>query len=254
MLTYFDAALNGEWMSSLDESVYVLDVHENAAEKVLSHEWDMRSGSRYGGRFRTSLSVTVLFYIIQPDPYLRAEVLQLVQDWARKGGMLEIGGRSGQTLFVKCENPPLMQSASKWTDVLQLTFTAYEFPFWRGMNSANVTITENGSIYPGGACDEMPVDVTVKNIGKTAVTRVRLSVNESVLEFTGISIPADKTLVVQHDQNGVLSAKIGDESILIRRTDESSDDLLAFGGDENSLSVSSDGSVSARFSVWEVWP
>lgn len=254
MLTYFDAALNGEWLSSLDESVYVLDVQERAVERVVSSAWEMKNGSRFQKRLRSSLSVTVMLYIPQPDPNKRAEVLQSVQAWARKGGTLEVNYRATQTLHVKCEALPLASPIGKWTEQLRLTFTAYEFPFWQTRDASVVTITDHGSMLPAGAVDEMPCDVRISNNGSAAVTSVRISAGETFLAFEGINLPVGGVMEITHDQRGILSARIGQQSVLNTRTVDSSDDLLVSGSEKNSIAVSSNGSVTARFTVRGVYP
>lgn len=254
MLTYFDAALNGEWLSELDESIYVLDIQERAVERVVSSAWEMKNGLRFQRRLRSSQSVTVVFYITTPDPNKRAEVLQDIQAWARKGGLLEVNSRTDQTLQVKCEQLPLVTSASKWTDQLTMTFTAYEFPFWKDRTAASVTITEQGSLLPGGAVDEMPCDAKITNTGTAAVTSLRVSASDTFLAFEGISLPTGGALEITHDEKGILYARIGSQSVLNDRTTDSSDDLLVSGGEKNLLAVESNGSVSARFAVRGVYP
>lgn len=254
MLTYFDAALNGEWLSALDESIYVLDVRDRAVERVLSSAWEMKNGLRFHRRIRSSLSVTIVFYIATPDPSRRAAVLQDIQAWARKGGTLEVNARTDQTLQVKCESLPLITSASKWTDQLTMTFTAYEFPFWRDRSPATVTISANGSMQPGGAVDDMPCDVKITNTGSAAITSLRVSAGETFLAFEGISLPAGGALDITHDEKGILYARIGDTSVLNARTTDSSDDLFVSGGEKNALSVTANGSITAKFTARGVYP
>ena len=61
MLSYFDAAINGRWLSDVDESVYVIDVKEQSKEQTESVARTMVSGSRFIRKIRHSLSVIISF-------------------------------------------------------------------------------------------------------------------------------------------------------------------------------------------------
>lgn len=253
MRSYFDIAVNGEWLSGIDESVYVLDVVENPKENIYSISQTAFNGSRFIRKTRQSLSVTARVFIAQQDPQRRAQVLQFVQGWANCGGRVEVSYRTGQYLTAVCDEPPTLVSANKWTDPLYVVFTAYEFPFWRSEDKTNVSIASTGSIKPGGVSKSMPCDVTITNTGNSEVTQLTVTAGETRLSFANVSLPAGGKLEIMHDESGLLSAKIDDVSILINRTEESSDDLLVSGGVNNSISVSSDGSVSALFKAWGVY-
>lgn len=247
MLTYFDAAVNGEWLSGLDENLMVIDVQESEKKSVTTADKPVSNGQRFIRSQRKTLSITVRFVIADADAFRRAYVLQLVQAWAQNGGRVEVNYRENQFLVARCDALPSLASANVWTGEMTVVFTAYEFPFWVGHDEAAVTISGSGSISPGGIYDRIPCDVRITNKGSAPITAVTVSANQTSMTFEGISLPSGASMEITHSEQGILNAKIGDASVLANRTDTSSDDLLVSGGTNNSISVSSDGSVSAAF-------
>lgn len=252
MLSYFDAAINGRWLSDVDESVYVIDVKEQSKEQTESVARTMVSGSRFIRKIRHSLSVIISFYITEREPQRRADVLQYVQEWALSGNQLEVDYRNGQRLIVVCDNPTALSSANAWTELLTITFSAYEFPYWVDQTGTTVTTSGSGQMRPSGQYQHAPCDVSVTNKGSSAITNMIIRSGETSITFDGISLPAGGKLEIVHSLNGLLSAKIGGQSILANRTDSSSDDLLVSGGRQNDISVSADQAVSAVFVAWGV--
>lgn len=253
MLTYFDAAIGGEWMSSLDENLLVIDVQESEKKGVATADRPFADGQRFIRSQRKTLSVTVRFVIAEVDPSRRAYVLQLVQAWAQKGGRLEVNYRENQYLMARCDALPSIASANEWTGEMNVVFTAYECPFWLSHDEASVSITSSGSISPGGVYDRIPCNVKVTNKGNAPVTQVTVTANQTRMTFEGISLPVDASLEITHDARGVLSARIGEASVLASRTENSSDDLFVSGGTNNSISVSGNGSVTATFKARGVY-
>lgn len=253
MLTYFDAAIGGEWMSSLDENLLVIDVQESKKKSISTADKPFADGQRFIRSQRKTLSVAVRFVIAHADPSRRAYVLGLVQEWAHKGERLEVNYRENQFLLARCDDPPSLTSANVWTGEMTVVFTAYEFPFWLGHDEAAVTISGSGSISPGGTYDRIPCDVRITNKGSAPVTAVTVSANQTSMSFEGISLPPGAALEITHSEQGILSAKIGEASVLARRTDTSSDDLLVSGGTNNSISVAANGSVTAAFKARGVY-
>lgn len=253
MLTYFDAAIGGEWMSSLDENLLVIDVQESEKKSVSAVDKPLADGQRFIRSQRKTLSVTVRFVIADADPSRRAYVLGLVQAWAHKGGRLEVNYRENQFLMARCDDLPSLASANVWTGEMTVVFTAHEFPFWLSHSETSVSITESGSISPGGVYDRIPCDVKIVNKGSAPVTAVTVSANQTSITFEGISLPPGAALEITHNEQGILSAKIGEASVLARRTETSSDDLLVSGGENNSISVAANSSVTATFKARGVY-
>lgn len=144
-----------------------------------------------------------------------------------------------------------MPSALNWQEQMQAVFTAYELPFWQDITPSRETITANGSLFVPGIGEAM-CDVEVANKGSSAITTLTLTCGDTEMIFSGISLAKGETLVLSHDDLGLLSAKIGNTSVLNKRTAESDDDLIAMCGQYNTITVSG-GTVSAVFKARGVY-
>lgn len=254
MISRFDAAINGTWISEVDDSIIVTDVKEekprtraNTAEKAVG------AGSRFIRNERESASVGVSFVIWEQDVQRRKEILQRVQEWAGASDVshLEINDRAGQRLCVRCTEMPSMASSLNWQEQMHAVFTAYELPFWQDSEPSRAVITANGSLFVPGMGESL-CDVEVTNNGSGAITTLTLVCGNTKLVFAGISLAAGKTLALSHDDLGLLSARIGNTSVLNKRTAESDDDLIAMCGQYNTITVSG-GTVSAVFKARGVY-
>lgn len=256
MVTRYDAAINGTWLSEVDESVIVTDVQEQAQERISTGERPLRSGLRFIRRKRESLTVSILFVIWEQDVERRKEILQKVLEWiagADGGGYLEVNDRDGQRLYVQVSRTPSLASALRWTDELTLELAAYEQPFWTDSDYVRTSTSSAGSLYVPGA-GETPCEADVTNTGGSAVTYVTISAGDTSMTFSGISLSAGQVLSISYDARGVLSARIGSASVLPMRTESSADDLNVRCGQHNSVSVSANGSVTATFKARGVYP
>lgn len=255
MRTRYDAAINGTWLSELSDSIVVTDIREQEAKsRVSTAERLLMDGVRYIRSQRQTLSVVIAFVIWEQDVERRKEIMQRVQAWAMSNGdpvRLETNDRDGQMLSVRCSAPPSLASALKWQEELAVTFTAYEMPFWRDLAYSKTTITANGTLYVPGM-GETVVDAEITNTGSSTITALTLTCGETAFAFSGLTFGAGQKLVIAHDDVGVLSAKIGDTSVLANRTVESDDELVALCNAYNSISVSG-GTVSAVFKARGVY-
>lgn len=253
MKTYFDIAVNGEWLSAVHESVMVSDARETEKRRTEAAQKPVWFGSRFVRSARESLSVTVSFAIAERDPQRRMEVLKLVQDWAVAGGPVEVSYRNGQQLHAVCDTPPTLASANKWTDALEVVFTAYDVPFWIDTVETRSVITQIGSIRPGGSPLLGVCDVAVTNTGDQTISHVEIATDSARMVFDGISLPSGGVLEIVHNEKWVLAARIAGRSVLVNRTEQSSDDMYLFCGTTNHISVAANGSVSAVFKARGVY-
>lgn len=257
MMTRYDAAVNGVWLSELDflDRLIVKDIQEEAPRnRTTTLRRPASEGLLLSMHKRESLRVAVTFVVWEQDVEMRKELVQRVNEWAMVQEIvrLEINDRPGEMLFARALEPAVVPSALRWTEEITIVFTAYEMPFWQDLDPSQITTESNASLYVRGI-GETRCDVYIKNSGSFAVTDVTVSGGDTRIQFQGISLPAGETLAVTHDNRGFISAKIGDTSVLIHRTAESDDDLLLKCGQSNALSVSSDGTVTATFKARGVY-
>lgn len=257
MMTRYDAAVNGAWLGELDhlDRLIVKDIQEEAPRtRATTLRRPATAGLLLLKHQRETLRVAVTFVVWEQDVEMRKELVQRVNEWAmaQEIVMLEINDRPGEMLFARVLEPAVVPSALKWTEEITIVFTAYEMPFWQDVEPSQVTTQGKASLYVNGIGETL-CDAYIKNSGSSAVTDVTVLGGETSIRFQGISLPAGETLAITHDNRGFISAKIGGTSVLIHRTAESDDDLFLKCGQNNALSVSSNGTVTATFKARGVY-
>lgn len=243
MMTRYSAWLDGIPLHEIDPTIYILDIQEEPAQM------DVSTAAKAGGsgrfvvtRQRQTLSVTISFAIREYDVTRRKDIMQKIIAWAKGGKYLSINDRPGQRLRVEVDTLPTITSALRWTQELAVTFTAYAFPFWENEELDTITTSGMTSMLVDGDADSAPVDVTIE----PTTNNVSVTVGKTKIALTNVTSAVE----ISHGDNGILRIMSNGASILSKRTPESSDDLLAVPGQENTFAAS--GCV-ATFRIRGVW-
>lgn len=251
MRTRYEATLNGRDLSTIDDSILIMDIANDASQTsktvddIAGHD-----GQRMKNKHVRRAGVVITFEIHSRDIRHRQEVCQKVQGWARGGGVLKTNDRIGQMILVECDEPPSIRSALKWTQALQIRFAAYDPPYWQDERARSVVIagtSGEAALYVPGIADKTRVSARVKNTSSVTVNRLTLRAGATWMEFTGLALPAGETLVIDHDENGLLRIRVGEESRMQCRTAESSDELLCTCGEKNQMTISAGAKVEVTF-------
>ena len=249
MRTRYEVFLDGTPLSAVDPAIHVTDVEECAPEEAL------RTAARLGGsgmqllsRRRESLSVRVSFMIREYDPARRKAVLGEVLAWAA-GACLTLEDRPGQRLRVVCTTPPALQSALRWTDELQMVFTAYAFPFWE--SEAPVTARATGGsgsvlLRPAGTAESCVLQARLVNRGSGALTCATISAGGQRMAFEGMQIAPGESLTMLL-RGGLLTLPVA------FRTPDSADEIRLPQRQSSTVTFTADQSVEAEFFVRGVW-
>lgn len=156
-----------------------------------------------------SRQVRVQFVILTDDYAKRTAALSDVTAWAVNGSLLEISDRPGQQLHVVCTNTPLTMSKRKWTELCEMTFTAFSVPFWEDafpVQAFASRVTEATlNICPTGNVKQAPLCCRVTPQGGT-LTALCLAGNGAKMTFSGLAVPDGKTLCIEYAK-GFLTAK-----------------------------------------------
>ena len=252
MRTRYLVGLDGVELSAIAPEIIVTDITHNApVREIRSSGIAGRNGKLYTRTVTSSTGVTVSFEIHTPDVRRRAALMEEVQRWAMPGGVLTTSDRPDRVLRVVCESPPSIGSAQKWTGVCSIGFVAYAVPFWEDETPRRVSITGTGSksLFVPGFAAPASVEATVKNTGSGEISSVTLTAGDTSMTFRGLSMGAGQTMILAHDARGLLTARIGGESVLDKRTAASSDELELDPGRSATLSVTTDGTASTTFDV-----
>lgn len=245
MTPRFSCALNGVTPESIDPALRVTDLTELPPRRRVSSVPTVRHGLQLLRRVRESLTIRVSFVIPEYDPIRRRTLVSQLHAWADPGGVLTTSDRPGQRLIVVCDTLPML-SALSWSDVIHIDFTAYALPFWE-YEAETQAVTDSAAelLLPGDA-EEIPVACKVTNTGDAPLTTLTLGCGDTQMTFAGLSLAPGSVLELSSTA-GLLTAKTDGASVLMQRTGDSSDLLLADGGKPAVVSVTADGSVSAVF-------
>ena len=252
MRSRYLVGLDGVELSSIAPEIIVTDITHNApVREVRASSIAGRNGKLYTRTFTSSTGVTVSFEIHTPDVRRRAAIMEDVQRWAMPGGVLTTSDRPDRVLRVVCDSPPAIGSAKNWTGVCSIGFAAYAVPFWEDETPRRVSITENGSktLFVPGFAAPASVEAKVTNTGSGAISTVTLTSGETSMTFAGLALGAGQTMALAHDARGLLTARIGSESVLDKRTASSSDELELEPGKNATLTVTTNGTASTTFEV-----
>ena len=258
MISRYNAAVDGTWLSEISDRVVITDVIEQpAAGRVETAGRAVGNGSRFIRSLRESLSVEIAFVIFEQDVARRKEILSRVQAWAagepEQLVRLETNDRPAQFLYARCTELPAADSAMRWLNELRVTFTAFERPYWIGADVETATITSSGSLYVPGTGRAL-CEAEIVNAGTGAITTVTVVAADTSITVSGLNLAAGRSLAISYDAYGRIAIKSGNTDALARRTPESSDDLLVTCGKSNDISVSTDGTAKATFKARGMYP
>ncbi|MBR3795785.1 MAG: hypothetical protein IKK34_07125 [Clostridia bacterium] len=255
MQTRFSVQVNGQELHDIAESIYIVDVREEAPDIDIRTSGAARPYGRHiTGMRRETLTVEVVCEVHEYDVTARAAVVQQMAAWAQDG-YLTVNYRPGQRLRCVCEVLPSVGSALRWTERIAMRFVAVDLPFWE--DATAVSATDSGvsayglkrSAGSGFTALEARAEAEITATGH--VTIVTLQTDRSAMVFTGLNMSPGETLYIKYGLNGMqeiyISGGGGTRSAMHCRTGESADDLLLTPG--TGVAFTSDGSASATFLV-----
>lgn len=191
--------------------------------------------------------------ILTSDPIKRSAALSAITAWAMNGKWLKIGDRPGQQLQVICTDMPQTMSKRKWTELCEMTFTAFAIPHWEDVlpteETAQLQSGEISIIAPGNV-QQTPLRFTITPTGGT-LTSLSIAANGAEMSFSGLAIPAGDSLQADYLE-GILTAKWtaseGEETPCLQyRTGAEFIPLLA--GRTNTVHVTADVSCSVTIAA-----
>ena len=239
--------LNGKGLHEIDEKIVVLDVTYAAPRSNVSSQSNgYRDGSYVSSIRFDDAQLTVSVEIHEYNMARRQRLLQLIAAWALPGGWLTVSDRPGQRIYVRCSDPPTIGSAFRWTERVDITLGAFEFPYWQDDEPKTATLTgtgAEGSMLVPGIASPCYFEAEVTPTG--TLTSLTLGVGDSYIQLSGISVT--DPVVISYDERHILSIVSGAVSLLDKRTASSSDDLTADAGTQAALTLTANVSCTAIF-------
>lgn len=248
MISRYEAFMDGQALSAIDPSVYVLDIQTGDAKRsIRTSKVAGRPGSRVVKKESDSTSVTILFEIHEYDTAKRQDVCRRVQKWAN-GVILTVSDRPEQQLRSVCESFP-KANAKNWTEAVSMTFVGYNPPYWEEKNPTTVPVTSSSDAYvPGNAPESLVSCVATVT---SSISSLTLTVGSKSIVLSGIGAVANDKIYIGYDENNILYIKKNTTSILDKRTGASADDLVAKCGSLNTFAVST--GATAVFTTRGCW-
>lgn len=247
MITNYDCRLNGVLLSSLDNSICILDIQEEEPKLRLNAVPGYGEGQRLLHRERESLTVHIRFAIQEAIIIRRAAVLRTIRSWAEKGGTLTTSDRPGFQLQVACSGVPGLSSRDL-SETLTLSFTTTRCPYWEATENVSFSSDNTVTMTAPGTAEYAPVTAVVVNQGDAAMTQLTLQCDTTKMVFEGLSVPAGNMFMLLY-ANGLLTALVNGKNVLACRTPASADELLAPCGRSTTAFATGDQPLTVTFSV-----
>lgn len=255
MISRYEVTLDGVELSSVHDDLMILDIQHTPAQRQATTARKAKGNGVYiSNLYQAQTTVTILFELHIYDIKERQRICQQIARMAMNCKILETNDRPGQCLHVTCDQPPAINSALQWTAPIAMTFSGYAIPFWQEIEPVTLTLegdNETGELDVPGNAGETFVDVYITSI--SGISEVTISAGETTITLTGLSVSQGGVISITHDDNGILSIKVGNMSLLWRRTAASSDDLLVISGEVNNVAISANNAVSCEFRARGIW-
>lgn len=256
-MSQYDVRFNNVSIRDASGAIQIVDISEiTPKEEKKTVAMGLSHGSRLLRRIRESLSVKVEFAIRENDFERRAAAYDRVISWAKGVGELSISDRIGQILHVDSSEFPTMGSVKGWAGNITATFTAYARPFWESAFPAIASIPTaasvgTASILPPGNEDECFLDAEIT--ATEAVNTLSITTGASEMSFSSLGLAKGQTLIIDHTDDGFLRMRKGEISVMEKRTEASSDELIVIPGKLNTVKFTANGACTATFHTRGRW-
>ena len=251
-------ALNGIQLDEVHEAIVIRSVEPaDGKESITAVPMASGYGQRVTAMRRDMLDMVVRFAIkIRRDDMAgRSAALEAVNNWAAMaadGAFMTVNYKPNRRLWVVLVQAPGEGSLWDFSKDFTITFRAYVVPYWEDEIESSVVsgVNTSGSMaimVPGNTKTE--AKVTVTNKSGMAINTVTLTIAGQQMQFSGINLGANQSLVIDHVQTArlyYLRAQIAGASVLAKRTG-ANDFRLSPGN--NSISFSASRAVQVTVSV-----
>jgi len=245
------ASLGGVQLDELHDAIVIRGIDPGVPSESVSSAARMGGwGSRMTAQHWDTLEAHVSYAINVPntDMALRREIFDQVNTWAMKKGWLVFNTMEGRRLRVDKVILPNSGDLWDWTAEFQITFRAYNIPFWQNREADTVTgkTAASGSLelVVGG---NMPTVLAAEFENKSGkeISHFEITANDSRIELNDIALGGNETLSISHGNDGILRIKAGSRNVYSKYTGD--DDLYIDPGQVSiSYSASRAGILTAR--------
>lgn len=239
----YEVWLNDNALSAVDPAIVITDIAYGTVSRQYSNARIAgRAGSYSSGGYISGNVTQVSFMVRRYSTRERQDAVQRIIAWASNDGWLKTSDRVGKKIWVRCSKLPAVTSVLRWTDVLSVEFTAYDYPYWQDdARTVELSASETGTFYSSSAFD---MDVEAEVTATEAITSFSIAVGDTSITLSDISIAANGKVSISYtDDHHILQIKSGTTSLLLKRT--GSDDLKAHPG-ANTIGFTASGSATCK--------
>ena len=241
-------ALNGVELDQADTSIVIRSVEPaDGRENISAVSLAGGCGQRMTGRHRDTVDMIVRFAILIRKDNLagRAAALEKANEWAaraKNGAWLTVNYKTNRRLWVVLAQAPGEGSLWDYTKDFQITFRAYGVPYWQETEATGTVTVAAGTSGTGtlavpGSADTV-ADAVLTNESESTVNTCKVTADGNQLMFSDLGLAAGESLVIDHENDGLLRIRILDtnesyRSAMNKRTPASNDDLFCRTGNRS---------------------
>lgn len=262
MVTNIQVALNGTMLHTLDPSIIIQGIDEQAPS------WTPNAVNSAGlvGQHFTTLEkryrdVTISFAIKkQATLAARRAIYEKVCAWAAPGGRLTVNYRPGLELRVVCIAIPALANITQWGNPMTITFRAYNIPQWI---DTNVTIADTDTAAMRSSV-QLTVAATgggklwasVYNSSGDMCNWLQIVTTNGIIAFSDLGLAGGESLHITYSLDDIQAIQIRNgntyRSAMAKRTTASVDDIWLVKG-SNTIHVYAPVPVVYSVSTYGRW-
>ena len=228
-------ALNGVWLDEIDSRIVISGVEPgDGKENISATDSAAGAGQRIISTRRSTLDIVVRFKLLERGKSAagmteRAALLEKVNGWARSGGYLTVNYKPDRRIYVVLAQAPGEGSLWDYAKEFTLTFRAYGLPYWE---QESQTIGRTGTGNDGLSSIQVPgnaltvADAELQNMSGATINTAQIVIAGQGMWFNNLEMGGSEALRITHDNNGLISIKVGNRSAMALRTVESVDDFM----------------------------
>jgi len=250
-------ALGGVQLDAANSAIVIRGVETaDGKESITAVGTAAGFGQRVTGARRDTMDIVVRFAIDIRKTNLsgRAAALEDANAWAARaagGAWMTVNYRSGRRIFVRLVQAPGEGNIRDWVKEFQMTFRAYEIPYWEDAEESTKSAESGTSgleAFTIGGSAPAQIDITVENTGEGTINEISIAAGGKSMAFADLGLLAGETLYIDHTDSGLVRIRIKDSnntyrSAMAKRASTADDDYLAQPG-TTSFSYLADGSCT----------
>lgn len=212
-------ALGGVQLDELDPSIVIRSFDPGTPKETVTSTPRMGgSGSRLTGARYDTLDAVLTYAIDIPKRMLaeRRAVFDLVNAWALKGGWLTADHMKNRRMRVDRAAVPSSADLWNWTEEFQITFRAFNVPFWQDEEPVSVAgkTAASGSIsIQVSGNTESVLDAVFENKSGKTIQNFTIKANGNQIKLENLNLGGSAKLAISHGTDGLLRIKAGSTSV-----------------------------------------